>query len=101
MCVSPAGRAISGGASQDSSMEPGHWPSEHSDALRDYFLKGMSYGEIGRRINATFGTAYTRNAITGRAKRLGLVAPARVTSPSIVPSLPPGAPPVAPLVAPH
>jgi len=69
-------------------MEPGHWPSEHSDALRDYFLKGISYAEIGRRINARFGTAYTRSAVAGRAKRLGLVAPERVTSPSIVPALP-------------
>jgi GcrA cell cycle regulator len=72
-------------------MEPGHWPSEHSDALRDYFLKGMSYAEIGRRINAKFGAAYTRNAVAGRAKRLGLIAPASVTSPSIVPSLASGA----------
>jgi GcrA cell cycle regulator len=69
-------------------MEPGHWRSEHSDALRDYLLKGMSYAEIGTRINARFGTAYTRNAVVGRAKRLGLVAPVPETSPSIVPSLP-------------
>lgn len=68
-------------------MEPGHWSSEHSDALRDYFLKGMSYAEIGRQINARFGTAYSRNAVVGRAKRLGLAAPARMTSPSVVPSL--------------
>lgn len=72
-------------------MEPGHWPSEHSDALRDYFLKGMSYAEIGRQINARFGTAYTRNAVAGRAKRLGLVVQVRTTSPSIVPVLPSGA----------
>lgn len=69
-------------------MEPGHWSSEHSDALRDYFLKGMSYAEIRREINARFGMAYTRSAVVGRAKRLGLVAPARVASPSIVPPLP-------------
>jgi GcrA cell cycle regulator len=69
-------------------MEPGHWSSEHSDALRDYFLKGLSYAEIGERINARFGTAYTRNAVVGRAKRLGLGAPERMTRPSIVPSLP-------------
>ena len=69
-------------------MEPSHWPSEHTDALRDYFFKGMSYAEIGREINARFGTAYTRNAVIGRAKRLGLIAPTRMTSPSIVPSLP-------------
>lgn len=69
-------------------MEPGHWSSEHSDALRDYFLKGLSYAEIGREINARFGTAYTRNSVVGRAKRLGLIAPVRMRSPSIVPPLP-------------
>jgi len=69
-------------------MEPGHWPSEHSDALRDYFLKGMSYAEIGRQINARFGTAYTRNAVVGRAKRLGLVVPEWMASPALAPSLP-------------
>ncbi|WP_375305007.1 GcrA family cell cycle regulator [Bradyrhizobium sp. A11] len=76
-------------------MEPGHWPSEHSDALRDYFRKGMSYAEIGRQINARFGTAYTRNAVIGRAKRLGLVIPEWITSPSITPYLP-GEAPVSP-----
>ncbi|RXG97815.1 GcrA family cell cycle regulator [Bradyrhizobium zhanjiangense] len=69
-------------------MEPGHWPSEHSDALCDYFLKGMSYAAIAMEINARFGMAYTRNAVAGRAKRLGLVALARMTSPPIVPPLP-------------
>ncbi len=69
-------------------MEPGHWPSEHSDALRDCFLKGMSYAEIGRQLNARFGTAYTRSAVVGRAKRLGLVLPEWMTSPSIAPSWP-------------
>src|SRR3954463_11605812 len=91
MYASPRDRAIGGGASQDSSMDPGPWPSEHSDALRDYFLKGMSYAEIGRQINARFGTAYTRNAVVGRAKRLGLVVQVRAASPSIVPVLPSGA----------
>ncbi|UWU67098.1 GcrA family cell cycle regulator [Bradyrhizobium sp. NC92] len=69
-------------------MEPGHWPSEHSDALRDYFLKGMSYAEIGRQINARFGTAYTRSAVVGRAKRLGLIVPQWMTSPALAPPLP-------------
>lgn len=72
-------------------MEPGHWPSEHSDALRDYFRKGMSYAEIGRQINARFGTAYTRSAVVGRANRLGLGVQVRMTSPLIVPYLPSGA----------
>ena len=73
-------------------MEPGHWSSEQSDALLDYFFKGLSYAEIGRQINARFGTAYTRNAVVGRAKRLGLALgmPERMISPSIVPSLPGG-----------
>nr|WP_240535196.1 GcrA family cell cycle regulator [Bradyrhizobium sp. YR681] len=48
----------------------------------------MSYAEIGKQINARFGTAYTRSAVVGRAKRLGLVVPPRMTSPPIVPSLP-------------
>lgn len=69
-------------------MEPGQWPPEHSDALRDYFVKGLSYAEIGQRINARFGTAYTRNAVIGRAKRLGLITPSWVASPSIVPVQP-------------
>ena len=79
-------------------MEPGHWPSEHSDALCDYFFKGLSYAEIGRQINARFGTAYTRNAVIGRAKRIGLGigSPERMISPSIVPSLPGGSAPLSP-----
>jgi len=68
-------------------MEPGHWPSEHSDALRDYFRMGMSYAEIGRQINARFGTAYTRSAVIGRAKRLRLVIPEWIASPSLAPYL--------------
>jgi GcrA cell cycle regulator len=71
-------------------MEPSNWASAHCDALRDYFLKGMSYAEIGREINVRFGTTYTRNAVIGRAKRMGLVLPERVKSPPIVPPLPNG-----------
>src|SRR3984957_13338364 len=48
------------------------WEPEHSQALRDYLAKGLSYGEIARAINATFHTAYSRNAAIGRAKRMGL-----------------------------
>jgi GcrA cell cycle regulator len=71
-------------------MEPSNWASAHCDALRDYFLKGMSYAEIGREINVRFGTSYTRNAVIGRAKRMGLALPERVKSPPIVPPLPNG-----------
>ena len=75
-------------------MEPSNWASEHSDALRDYFFKGMSYAEIGREINARFRTSYTRGAVIGRAKRLGLVAPERIPSPPLAPRLPDGERPV-------
>jgi len=69
-------------------MEPSNWASEHSDALRDYFANRMSFSEICREINARFGTSYTRNAVIGRAKRMGLSAPKRLESPPLVPVLP-------------
>lgn len=69
-------------------MEPSNWASVHSDALREYFAMGMSFSEIGRKINARFGTSYTRSAVIGRAKRMGLDAFERVPSPPIMPSLP-------------
>jgi GcrA cell cycle regulator len=50
-----------------------NWPPEHSEALRDYLSKGMSYSRIAQAINARFSTCYTRNAAIGRAKRMGLV----------------------------
>jgi GcrA cell cycle regulator len=53
------------------------WPPEHSEALRDYLAKGMSYSEIADAINAKFRTAYSRNAAIGRAKRMGLGGPER------------------------
>jgi GcrA cell cycle regulator len=64
-------------------MEPSNWASAHSDALRDYFRMGMSFSEIGRKINSRFGTSYTRNAVIGRAKRMGLSVPKRVERPAI------------------
>ncbi len=74
-------------------MEPGNWASEHSDALRKYFVMGLSFSAIGRKINARFGTSYTRSAVLGRAKRMGLAAVPQLTSPSIVPLLPDGTTP--------
>ena len=56
-------------------MQSTDWPTEHSCALRELHAKGMSYGEIAREMNARFGTAYTRNAVLGRGKRMGFVAP--------------------------
>jgi hypothetical protein len=34
-----------------------NWPSKHSDALREYVAKGMSYAEIADAINAKFKPA--------------------------------------------
>jgi GcrA cell cycle regulator len=48
------------------------WAQPHCDALREYLAKGMSHAEAARAINEKFGTAYTRNAAIGRAKRMGL-----------------------------
>jgi len=53
-------------------MQSTDWPSEHSDALREYHAKRMSYLEIAQALNAAFKTRYSRNAVLGRSKRLGL-----------------------------
>ena len=53
------------------------WQAAHSQALREYLAKGMSYSEIADAINAKFGTAYSRNAAIGRARRMGLAGPER------------------------
>ena len=49
-----------------------NWPPEHSQMLREYHSKGMSYSQIAKALNARFATAYTRSATLGRAKRMGL-----------------------------
>jgi GcrA cell cycle regulator len=53
-------------------MQSTDWAREHSDALREYFGHGMSFSEIAEAINARFRTAYSRSAVLGRAKRIGL-----------------------------
>lgn len=55
------------------------WEAAHSLALREYLAKGMTYSEIADALNARFGTAYSRNATIGRAKRLGYPGPDRST----------------------
>jgi GcrA cell cycle regulator len=58
-------------------MQSTNWAPEHSDALREYLARGMSYSEIAEAINTRFGTTYSRNATIGRGKRLGLAGPDR------------------------
>ena len=53
-------------------MELMNWAPEHSGALREHHALGMSSSEIARAVNAKFNTHYSRNAVIGRAKRMGL-----------------------------
>jgi GcrA cell cycle regulator len=53
-------------------MESTNWAPEHSAALRDYLLSGMSYADIAQAINTKFNTTYSRSAALGRARRMGL-----------------------------
>jgi GcrA cell cycle regulator len=60
------------GEEQVGRMQPTNWAPEHSDALREYLAKGMSYSRAAEAVNAKFGTAYTRSAALGRGTRMGL-----------------------------
>ena len=53
-------------------MELSNWAPEHSDALREFIAKGMSFSEAAQAINSRFDTSYTRSAALGCARRLGL-----------------------------
>ena len=53
-------------------MEATNWLPEHSAALRDLRIRGMSYSQIADTINARFNTAYTRYAALSRGQRMGL-----------------------------
>jgi GcrA cell cycle regulator len=48
------------------------WPETHDAALKNYFGSGMSFRQIAAAVNAEMGTNYSRNAVLGRASRLGL-----------------------------
>jgi GcrA cell cycle regulator len=65
-------------------MEATNWTPEHSDALRGYLARGMSFSEIAKAINSKFKTAYSRNATIGRAKRMGLCRPGQPESSLLV-----------------
>jgi GcrA cell cycle regulator len=62
-------------------MQSTSWTPEHSQGLREYLARGMSYSEIADAINAKFKTAYSRNATLGRARRMGLAGPERPEDP--------------------
>lgn len=50
-----------------------NWAKEHSQYLCDNLGSGGSYAEIASAMNIQFNTNYTRNALIGRAARMGLV----------------------------
>jgi GcrA cell cycle regulator len=58
------------------------WAEEHSQALREYLERGLSFSRIADAINARFNSAYSRNATIGRARRMGLSGPARAQDPA-------------------
>src|ERR1700743_750852 len=69
-----------------------NWEEAHSALLRECVDKGLPFPEIARSLNKRFGTAYSRNAAIGRARRMGLCAPGRVGSSSAwAQKKPPGA----------
>jgi len=53
-------------------MEPIDWAPEHSGALRELFALHLSFARIAAAINRKFNTAYSRNAVLSRARRMGL-----------------------------
>lgn len=57
------------------------WTVEQSNALRNHIAAGMSYSQAAARINFDFGTNYSRNAAIGRANRIGVSPPARLSTP--------------------
>jgi GcrA cell cycle regulator len=67
---------LSGKRREIRQMQSTDWAPEHSEALREYLARGISFSKAARALNAEFGTAYSRSAAIGRAKRMGFAAPA-------------------------
>jgi GcrA cell cycle regulator len=53
------------------------WTPEQCDAFRKHVAAGLSFSEAAQALNAEFGTAHTRSAIIGRARRMKLPVRAR------------------------
>lgn len=60
-------------------MEPMDWAPEHSGALRELFALRLSFAGIAAAINKKFNTAYSRSAVLGRARRMGLAETERLS----------------------
>jgi hypothetical protein len=66
-------------------VESAGWPSSHCEALKEFVTQGMSYRDAANALNARFGTAYSRDAALGRARRMGLGELARPEPQPILP----------------
>jgi len=62
-------------------VEPESWPPSHCEVLKEHVAKGLSYADAADAINARFGTAYSRSAALGRARRMRLAEPERPEPP--------------------
>lgn len=49
------------------------WSADIIDRLRTYWYSGQPASQCARAINAEFGTRFSRNAVIGKAHRIGLV----------------------------
>lgn len=48
------------------------WPEEHAARFLELIAQGLSYAQIADEMNKEFGTDYSRNAMVGRATRVGV-----------------------------
>jgi hypothetical protein len=78
-----------GAPGKGQSMQTLSWAPEHTSALQEFIARGMSFAAAADALNARFGTAYSRSAAIGRAKRIGLAVPRRSEDmPARVPKAP-------------
>jgi GcrA cell cycle regulator len=49
------------------------WPDKRVTMLMELYAAGESASKIANALNTAFGTAYSRNAVIGKAHRLGLL----------------------------
>jgi GcrA cell cycle regulator len=82
------------------------WTQEQIGLLRKFYNEGRSFSIIADMINGATGSSFTRNAVIGRANRLGDLSPRvrgrapsisrirRARTPSLVPVTPPPPKPV-------
>ena len=53
------------------------WTDAQSEALRAFIADGLTYRECAQAINERFNVSFSRNAVIGRGKRMGVSAPAK------------------------